>query len=325
MITGKKILYIGNKYHNYYKNIIETLQKAGADVDFFPNKPALNITYIKKINKKYYNYYLNKYFKYIIKTTKCKDYDYVLFMNGEDIHEILLKDLKKIHKNAYFIMYQWDSVIVNKFQNYVHLLDSIFSFDRKDCETYGFNYLPLFYLDDFLSVPESKCDIDLLFIGTEHTNRLDICNSINKIVNGYGLKFFNYLYIPFFVWLKKLLVDKNYSIMDIKYLHFKKLDIKDVIEYFKRSRVILDIHSEIQSGLTMRTMEAIGARKKIITTNPYIKYEMFYDPNVILVIDKYNINIDRDFILNNYSYPGSLIKIIKKYSLSNWIKQLFIG
>lgn len=322
MLEGKNILYIGNRYHGYYKNIIDHLKKAGANVDFFPNKPKLNITYLKKINESFKTYYTNKYFKSIIKSTINLSYDYVLFMNGEDIHESFLIELKNIHKHSSFIMYQWDSVLLNNYLNYTNLFDAVFSFDRKDCEKYGFRYLPLFYLDDFLLINDNV-DIDLLFIGTEHNNRLNYCKYIQEILNHYNLTFYSYMYIPFMVWLKKYIIDKQYSISDIKYLHFKKVNIREVIKYFGRSRVILDIHSEKQSGLTMRTMEALGARKKIITTNPNIKYEDFYDPSFIYVLDKNNIKLDKSFISKDYYYPDSLIEIVKKYSLSNWIKQLF--
>ena len=49
------------------------------------------------------------------------------------------------------------------------------------------------------------------------------------------------------------------------------MKINDIVSLYKESEVILDINHPGQNGLTMRTFEALGAGKKLITTNTEIK------------------------------------------------------
>ena len=95
-----------------------------------------------------------------------------------------------------------------------------------------------------------------------------------------------------------------------------------IIEIFDNSKVVLDINHPLQFGLTMRTIECIGAEKKLITTNKNIKDYDFYNPNNILIIDRENINIDMSFFEKEYqTLPDELYK---KYSLTNWLRNIFM-
>lgn len=51
---------------------------------------------------------------------------------------------------------------------------------------------------------------------------------------------------------------------------------KKLIDYYRRSKVILDVSHPEQSGMSMRLIEAYGMNKKVITSNKNI----YLDPNV---------------------------------------------
>lgn len=70
----------------------------------------------------------------------------------------------------------------------------------------------------------------------------------------------------------------------------------------------------------MRTIEMIGLKKKLITTNKDIVNYDFYNENNILVVDRNNFKLDTDFI--NKPYQELDERIYKKYSLESWIKTL---
>ena len=89
----------------------------------------------------------------------------------------------------------------------------------------------------------------------------------------------------------------------------------------KESKIILDIHKEIQNGLTFRVFEAIGLNKKLITTNKDIINYDFYNPNNIFVWDEKITEIPRNFLDNEYEKLSD--EIYKKYSLENWVKTVF--
>ena len=68
-----------------------------------------------------------------------------------------------------------------------------------------------------------------------------------------------------------------------------------ILDYYQKSKVILDINHPYQRGLTLRTFEALGA-KKIITTNQEIKKFPFYNENNVFVIDRTNIRLNKSFL-----------------------------
>ena len=53
------------------------------------------------------------------------------------------------------------------------------------------------------------------------------------------------------------------------------------MEIFSDSRCILDAPQAGQVGLTIRTIECLGAKRKLVTTNSDIKNYDFYNENNI--------------------------------------------
>ncbi|MEK5777604.1 lipopolysaccharide biosynthesis protein, partial [Acinetobacter nosocomialis] len=68
----------------------------------------------------------------------------------------------------------------------------------------------------------------------------------------------------------------------------------EIVELYAKSNIILDISHPGQSGLTMRTFEAIGAGKKLITTNTNIKEYPFYNANNIFIISRDELVLEKD-------------------------------
>ena len=97
----------------------------------------------------------------------------------------------------------------------------------------------------------------------------------------------------------------------------------EIIELYAKSNVILDISHPGQSGLTMRTFEAIGAGKKLITTNADIKNYPFYNSNNIYVISRSQIILDRKFFFEKYNPLNQ--ELYDKCSIDGWIEDIFFG
>ena len=90
-----------------------------------------------------------------------------------------------------------------------------------------------------------------------------------------------------------------------------------------RSRVIVDIEHIQQSGLTMRTFEAIGARKKLATTNTHIANYDFFSPDNICIMNRDAPIIPPDFICS--PHDNSNDDLVEKYSLTHWIEKVILG
>lgn len=321
-LLNKRILYIGEIMFHYDKYIVDKLIDLKAKVDAFEIYPTQNNLYfrlLKKLKLPAIELYKQDFYnKILIK----KDYDYVLIKTGHQLDNSFLEKLKNLNPNAKFINFHWDSIRAE--YDYLHIMkffDKIYSFDYRDAQTNNeINYLPLFYIDEYLEhgkIPDyKKKEIDLLFIGSwRDTERYQLVKSTQKICKQNQLRFYYYLNYPFkaqFDSLKKGIIAKE--------SRHRKLSHKEILKLFSISNTIIDFPSSFQTGLTIRTFEALGAGKKLITINKNIMTEPFYDPQYINVVDLNNFDLNIDFIKN---IPTSSIQDkMKNYSLENYINKL---
>ncbi|MGL5570611.1 hypothetical protein [Cetobacterium sp.] len=325
---NKKILFFAPRFFNYEIEIKKKLEQLGAQVDFYdermnPSNLDKVIIRLKKklLAKKIVNYYYN-----IINESKNKEYDYVFFLSPETITKELLQELKRNQKNAKYIIYMYDSIKNKKnAREILDEFDSHFSFDKNDCEIDSrFKFRPLFYLDEYSKFTEKTCDkkYDISFIGTVHSDRYGVIKSIKEqaILNGLNVNFF--MYFPSKVmYLIKKMFDKSYKNTEIKDFSFASISKEKVLDIISNSKIILDIQHPKQVGLTMRTIEMLGMKKKLITTNKNIKEYDFYNSDNIKIIDRNNPILDLDFIRNDYVEINA--DIYKKYSIGSWLEEIF--
>ena len=86
-----------------------------------------------------------------------------------------------------------------------------------------------------------------------------------------------------------------------------------------KSKCILDAPQAGQTGLTIRTIECLGAKRKLITTNSDIRNYDFYNESNILV---FNESVDLDSVFFTSEYKDIPKDIYEKYSLRNWLKTM---
>jgi len=324
MLKNKNILFISPEFFNYHKYIKRKLESFGAKVDFFNERPTINSKtlnhFLNNIPKHIYSLFVKRYFDKMLK--KNKEYDYLFLIRGEVIPEEFIKKLKNKHRNIKLIMYQWDSINNNpNVLNIIDYFDFVYSFDYKDSilnKTVKFR--PLFFIDPYKNIKKRFTSIDVLFIGSYHSDRLKIIKEINNECERLNLSFYNHLYLPKISFLKKKYLEREFN-DGFEWFNNNKLNEKQIINLISKSKIILDIQHPDQTGLTMRTIEAIGAKKKIITTNHNIKKYDFYNKNNINIIDRNNIQIKEQVLSSNYKELPK--KIYKKYSLEFWLKEIF--
>jgi hypothetical protein len=106
--------------------------------------------------------------------------------------------------------------------------------------------------------------------------------------------------------------------------YFEPLAKYEVQRLFSDSFAILDIQHPHQVGLTMRTFEAMGAGKKLITTNARVKNTDFYNPENILVVERDSVpSIPSGFFLTPYVPPSDFI--LNKYSINGWLDDVVLS
>lgn len=321
-LVNKTILYIGPTSFNYDQHLVEKLKEFGAQVDFFQiDITSIYFRAIKKFGLPGIDSYTNNFYN---KMLLEKNYDYVLVRYGHQFNEELLRKLRSANPKARFINFHWDSI--TPLYNYLHIIpyfDKVFSFDVKDCITFPeINYLPLFYLDCYgefrKNVSRKLIDYDLLFIGAwRNLERYHLIKLTEEHCRQHGLRFYFYLHFSLMAQMDSIRRDWIIA----KQSRCKTLSEKEILNLFARTDTIIDFPSSYQSGLTIRTFEALGAGKKLITTNRNILKEPFYNPEYISVINVNNFKLDVDFIKNKP--VSSIEESIGNYSIGNYISKLF--
>lgn len=320
-LSGKNILFFGIGFYDYEDSIKKQLENYGATVDFYLDQPRSlfegfsgKIISLLKVDKK--NILLS-YHKKILKKTASIKYDFVFVLKGEMLTTTFLKDLKHQQQNAIFIMYQWDSI--NRVSNALELMpyfDRAFSFDRIDCQQYEkLDFRPLFFRVLDREVIKKDSTYDLVFIGFLHADRMELIRTIQDLCMVQNIKTFIYLFTGIKTYIQSFFKGKSSN------LYIKPLNYIAVNEYNSSSKVVLDLPHPLQSGLTMRTIEAIGSKKKLITTNVDIVNYDFYNSKNILLIERENLKIDRSFF--EIPYIDVPLDIYKKYTLEEWVEDIF--
>ncbi len=325
--SGKRILFFSAQAFGIPENIVACISKKGGVVDYFDERPANNflVKAIIRFNRKLIAAYINSYHKKIIEKTKNIHYDYILFVKGESISNSNLISLFNYHKDAIKIIYHWDSIAnaphVRRTSSY---FSNVYSFDKIDCKKYGYKFLPLFYFDEFkeIAYTQKSPKYDMMFVGTVHSDRYRFISNIASQIESHGGTSFIYLFfqgkIMFYKYKLKHPEIRHIKISDVHFTPMKKSQLMDM---YAISNIIIDIQHPKQTGLTMRCFEALGARKKLITTNKYIKDYDFYNQNNILIVDRQHPVIPKDFINTPFESIDPII--YNKYSISSWVDQIF--
>jgi len=326
-LKDKQILFISPKFFDYETKIKRKMEQMGSCVDYFDERPS-NSSFTKamlRINSHWLAKLTNKHYNNILNEIKDKRYDYIFIIKGESITCEILQTLKNKFKNAKMILYLWDSIKnVNTIDKKFAYFDKVFTFDLNDVmKSKSLNFRPLFYIDeyDFHDVA-SNYEYDCCFIGTIHSDRYKLIKKIKSELEANGLRTYFYMYFPakeLYYYYK--LTNRNFKDASLQDFYFKPLSPNEIKEIILSSKAVLDIQHPNQNGLTMRTIEMLGMKKKLITTNKSIKLYDFFDENNIFLLDRNNPIINPEFIKNKYKMLDK--SIYQRYSLNNWVREVF--
>lgn len=92
---------------------------------------------------------------------------------------------------------------------------------------------------------------------------------------------------------------------------------KENLEHIKKSRCVIDIVQKNQHDITLRPLEALSFKKKLLTNNVNIKEYAFYNPNNIFIIGVDDKERLREFLSTPFQDVES--KILKQYDINTWV------
>lgn len=271
---------------------------------------------------RYYNFILKAFLKKNLKNIHYGKEILKKLESNNEIQDVILTikgdfiDCRNISKfknytkksTAYF---NDSSTKCPKIKRVIPFFDEVHSFEKNDCEKYN-----LKFISNWIYPIEKKANqstsYEIFNISTED-RRTPILSKIASILKENNIV---YKIIIFEERIKKN--KKRHS--NLEYTT-KQIPLTEVNHYLHNSSVLLDINRAGQKGLTFRVFESIELEKKLITTNSDIVNYDFYNPNNILVIDEENPNIPLAFFNNEYEKIPD--KIQKKYTIEEWINQVF--
>ena len=317
-----KICVISFDFWGYDAHIVETLKEKGIEANHIKIGAVSYENFGERLTNLFSKVFLGKNLKYqkrqkfvIEQLDKLGHQDQILVLNADTFDRSTLEYMKRCTNR--FITFLYDNLDRFPVQDKLHFFDKIYSFDDKDIEKHGFERLTNYNYLPFLSQEKQNPSEDALYITSYDKKRIKQLDILSQKFEELRLKFDLYV-IGKKSWKNQLM--KPFSKNKIVFTR-KRINHENLPEFYKRTKVILDLMRENQYGLSFRVFEAMALEKKIITDNEKIKNYDFYNPNNILILNKDFSNITKEFFETPYqSLPE---EIYKKYALEKWVERVF--
>lgn len=242
--------------------------------------------------------------------------DYALFIRGDIYTQDFLQTIKH-HVRHKMVNYQWDGLSrFSKIHQYIRLFDKFYVFDPADL-SHQPNLLPAtnFYFDH---IPTISADLkhDLYFVGLHYPNRVEEISTFAKAAEKLGLS------LDFHIGsldISSDILSKQYP-DNIQTFQGVRSFADNLHAAQTQAKVLVDFKTPVHNGLSFRPFEALGYRKKLITTNTDITRYDFYHPDNIFVWRGNDLEGLKTFMDKPYHEMPS--EIYEKYSFGNWVRYI---
>ena len=181
----------------------------------------------------------------------------------------------------------------------------LWSFSRTDCKKYGMKFNPAPYFHEMV-YEDVNVTTDVSFVG-RNKGRLDAVMKWKKVFEEYGLSTEFYI-TP----------DNRY---DKNPLYSPVMTYRESMTVSARSKILFDYIEVDNSGQSMRVMEALFLKKKLVTNSKLIKDYDFYCPENIFVIGVDSMDLFPAFI--NAPYKNISEDIVNQYDFSSFIRRFW--
>lgn len=327
----KNILFSVDNVYGYKECVEQELRKRFQTVKYLDhylppkNERSIFFKILREVTKRTADtFFLKKYFYHLVRDYYTKNIlsfpekmDYFLVVAGLEFSKEFIRDLKKKNPGIVCIIFLWDKLEYTTLRNSVEEFDYIFSFDREDCEKYNFIFQPSFFLTNCgIAVSDAERKYDISYIGAlRDLKRYEFIEHIYQLAKRYNLSYFLKL-----VYSKKNKL--NFPGLS-EIISLEKISPQENMEILRYSKVVCEVPFAKQSGLTLRALQSIFFKNKIITLNEDIKHYDFYCEKNIKVIHSLDEidKIEKEFFIEDYIEIDS--KIVEQYTASSFIKNIF--
>ncbi len=330
-MANKTILFGMPKVSGLYKLIDKNLRHCGFNVinlvehaDEFSYPSLTDYLYVKFRKLVYRDNYAKKQLMWqtlqpqiAAAIEACGGVDHALFISGDIYSREFLQFVRGKSRNG-LVNYQFDGL--HRFPAIYSLMDEFnrfYVFDPNDLEYRGKHLFPAtnFYFDYDLNHNDIEVGEGCYFLGVHNPSRVDVINRFGRYALKKGLQTDISV-----IWKGSKASGRHTYLGENIQLINKHIDFEKNLKKAKQSAILLDFTVGDHCGLSFRCFEALGYRKKLITTNAEIKKYDFYNPDNILVWDGKNEDLIDEFLKVPYCEMPSEIR--KKYSFTNWLNYI---
>lgn len=338
-LKDKNILIIMPKFYAYQAKMQEDFNVRGANVKFYDEEPGKRDYLILKNIEKFlrmkniFKAFNRKLAERIIAEMPAEKYDYFLVIRGNVITNDTIEHIKTkaLKPEAKMIYYSWDT-----FENMRHngnlgrVFDKRATFDSVDVKNNpDYDLIPLFYSDEFnadQSMDIANPEYDYVSVAAFYPFRYKYFKAMKEA--NPDKKLCLKLYLSPTVYRGKKIKDpalvRN---LDRDIVSFEPFTPEQIRNLCLNSKAIVDLALENQKGLTMRTMETLGIKRKIVTNNVHLReYEFYNEDNAVVLEDLASMDPSK-FILPGREWLDKPYveneEIRSKYSIHAWIDNLF--
>lgn len=249
---------------------------------------------------------------------RIRDFDAVIaFDNG--LRPGLLSYIKKANPCAKRIAWLWNVYGFEQLARNVGYLgalvdaDRIICFDEKYAKANGVEYAHQFYFPKVASTLQRGADIDefkydVYFMGSDQS-RIQRLELVARELEQQGITHNLILYDP--AQMVGLSGEVSFKISN------RFLPYEDVLKGLMESRAILDLPKPGQTGLTLRSLEALYFGRKLITSNVDIMDSDLYFKENVFVIGHDSWSELRVFLDGPMHSCGD--DLLERYSFADWL------
>lgn len=249
-------------------------------------------------------------------TKAVRDCDTIVIINGIRGRDVI-EYIRQVNPTAQIFIYYNDTTDPEDRKapyHYQGLGCQFYSFDKKDCETWGISYRHYCYTyfqgnrQQLLQEQEAHAiSQDFFFIGVDR-GRLAVLVELQHKLENLGCS-------------------TNFVIVGNNHQHYfgdaarhitqRRLSYAEIVQNIYESRCIVDIPQPRQTGITLRPMEAIFYEKKLLTSNADIMSYDFYAPENIFVLGERSLEELPGFLAAPYKKIPE--EIIQRYTPEDWL------
>ncbi|MBP2639002.1 MAG: hypothetical protein H6Q69_2832 [Firmicutes bacterium] len=231
--------------------------------------------------------------------------DYDLFIIRASRYSLEVSKYIRERSNKKIVQWYWNPVCADIHPDKVRGYGAeICSFDPSDCKNYNLKYITPYYFSTF-KLPHNKIVNDIYFVGADK-GRLNVLLDLRKTFGDQGLK------------VDYRITKSSKSTESGNYTYQPGIPYHQVLEEISSCRAILDYVQSGQTGLTLRPMEALFHKKKLITNDVNICEYDFYNKSNIFILGKDDLTELKSFIHSPYMEIDK--RIVEKYDFKNWLK-----